>query len=134
MEETTNIKYNRLYGRMCVISACAAMLFISSFYTQTEYPDYYVNMVFLCVMTFELIYGGILVGKNKGFLSYSTDRSNKDRVAGGVFAIVSVLLIGASFVIHGYAAYIIQNILYVSAVAVLAVGLVAIHLRSSDAV
>lgn len=134
MEETSNIKYNRLYGQMCVISACAVLLFISSFYTQTEYPDYYVNMAFLCVVTFELIYGGILVGKNKGFLSYSTDRSNKDRVVGGVFAIVSVLLIGASFIIHGCAAYIIQNILYVSALVVLPVGLVAVHLRSRDVV
>lgn len=130
MEENTIIKYDRLYRRICVISICTTLLFIACFYSQAEYPDYYVNPAFSCAVLFEIIYGGILFGRNKGLLGFSIDKSKKDNVLGGCFAIVSVLIIGASFIIHGYSSYIIQNVLYVSAIIVLPAGLAYVNIKN----
>lgn len=74
-------------------------------------------------------YMAVSFSKNKGLFHFCMGRAGKKNYVAAMLALLYVGLSLVSYTISGYAAYTIQNILYVAALIVLSVGLITVKIK-----
>lgn len=129
MNETTLSGFKKRYQQFCVISNFNVLLFIATFYSQSNYRDYYLKYVLLASILISVLYMAVSFSKNKGLFHFCMGRAGKKNYVAAMLALLYVGLSLVSYTISGYTAYTIQNILYVAALIVLSVGLITVKIK-----